>query len=241
MKIKILHIAKTVGGVGVFTSLNTKYINNNIFESILIHNYNDDNIEHFDSSGKKIDTFNVAFEREINPIKDIKNLLKIYSLTKKIKPHIIHCHSAKAGVYGRIIGNLLKIPTLYTPHAYSFLSSRNKLKNKVFKIIENYFGNLKYSFIIACSDSEKEQALNINIKADKIRVWNNSIPNIVFNHEKNTDNILVIARTTFQKNLEMLIDVAELLEKKHFKKNPPRRHFFCKMAAIYRKYSTPYC
>jgi len=218
LKIKILHIAKTIGGVGVYTSLLSRHLDIDKFENVLICNGNDENIVHIDNNLQLIKVHYVNFEREISLLKDYRNFKKIIQIIKDEKPSIIHSHSAKAGVYGRVAGSLLKIPTLYTPHAFSFLSTENKFKNKIYKLIEQYLGNKKYSTILACSASEKNQAININIKKEKILVWNNSIPELKSIKIKKRDKIITIARTTFQKNLDMLINVAELVEKKYHKK-----------------------
>ena len=70
--------------------------------------------------------------REINLHKDLKSLLQIINKIRQLKPDLIHCHSAKAGILGRITGLLLNTPTFYTPHAYSFLSTDNKYKKIIF-------------------------------------------------------------------------------------------------------------
>ena len=48
---------------------------------------------------------------------------KIKWLLKDIQPDIVHCHSSKAGVVGRLAAKKCNVPlSLYTPHAYAFQS-----------------------------------------------------------------------------------------------------------------------
>lgn len=50
--------------------------------------------------------------------------IEIFKLINYLKPDIVHCHSSKAGVLGRIAAKLLKVPKIiYTPHAYAFQNS----------------------------------------------------------------------------------------------------------------------
>ena len=39
----------------------------------------------------------------INPVKDILLFIKFYFLIKKINPDLIHCHSSKASIFGRLL------------------------------------------------------------------------------------------------------------------------------------------
>lgn len=43
----------------------------------------------------------------------------------ELKPDVIHLHSSKAGVIGRVAFNG-EIPMFYTPHGYSFLMENYK-------------------------------------------------------------------------------------------------------------------
>lgn len=55
--------------------------------------------------------------REIDPVKDIKALFEICALMRKIRPDIVHTHTSKAGVLGRIAARILKVPiVIHQPH-----------------------------------------------------------------------------------------------------------------------------
>ncbi len=46
---------------------------------------------------------------------------ELHALIRRIRPDVVHCHSSKAGVYGRIAARLCGVPSVYTPHGYAFL------------------------------------------------------------------------------------------------------------------------
>jgi len=210
---KIVHIARPVTGVGVYIDLLVNNIDDQKFKSFLISNMQDKTFEIKNRSQKEITQFHVNLIREINLVKDIKCLYQTIKFLKKIKPDIIHCHSAKAGFLGRLAGAYLKIPTVYTPHAFSYLSSENKLKRTLFKSIEKLFRFLP-SKMIACSNSEYNRAINdLNYKKNKLYIWNNSIEDII---ELKPSRIIKdlpkkficsIGRPSYQKNIEMLLEM----------------------------------
>ena len=49
-------------------------------------------------------------KRNIHPWRDIKTLFKIYKLIKKNRYDIVHTHTAKAGVLGRIAAFMARTP-----------------------------------------------------------------------------------------------------------------------------------
>ena len=217
---KIVHIAKPVAGVGIYIKLLVKYLDNQKFQNFLICNEQEKNIEIKDSSQKEIPQYHINLVREINLINDKRCLDNMIGLLRKINPDIIHCHSAKAGFLGRIAGAYLNIPTLYTPHAFSYLSAESTLKKWLFKAIEKIF-RLLPSKVLACSTSEYNRALNdLKFKKEKLYVWNNSTEEIkTLKPSKLVDTlpkkyICSIGRPSYQKNTEMLLKVVALLKKR---------------------------
>jgi glycosyltransferase involved in cell wall biosynthesis len=60
-------------------------------------------------------------ERLINPLKDVFALFEIYCFIKRNKIQIVHTHSSKAGILGRLAARLAKAPVIvHTVHGWSF-------------------------------------------------------------------------------------------------------------------------
>jgi len=58
-------------------------------------------------------------QRDINPINDIRAIRQIASIIKKFKPDIVHTHTAKAGLLGRIAANICNTKViLHTYHGH---------------------------------------------------------------------------------------------------------------------------
>ncbi len=59
--------------------------------------------------------------RKVSIIKDIRALIYIVRIIRKHKPQIVHTHTSKAGLLGRLAAKLCRVPIiLHTPHGHVF-------------------------------------------------------------------------------------------------------------------------
>ncbi|PWA06869.1 glycosyltransferase [Flavobacterium psychrotolerans] len=212
-KIKIVHILHSIGGVDVSLRLILENIDSSEFENIIIHGNSDTMNPFYDKSLNPIKEYKLPISREISIIDDFISIVKAYRIIRKEKPNLIHAHSAKGGVIGRSIGTLTGIKVLYTPQAFSFLSTSNKIKRNVFLYIEKLFskGN---SLLLASSMSELNRGLKeVGFNQNKVLLFNNAIEPIKeiskLSIEKTwPDNyICTVGRPSYQKNIEMMVRV----------------------------------
>ena len=217
---KVLHIVEAFGG-GVFTVLND-LINgtSDDYEIVVAYSLRAQTPknfkEFFDSKVKFIEVKN--FTRSINPKKDIKALKEIKRIVKEEKPDIVHLHSSKAGVLGRLAVNGNKIRMFYNPHGFSFLKQDDsKLKRCIYWMIEKIIAifNRKCT-IVGCSKGEYLEAKKLNknsICIDNgvdIERLNKETVNLK-EKEFDFDNIKIctVGRIGYQKNPEMFNKIAE--------------------------------
>ena len=150
-----------------------------------------------------------TFVRAINPIKDFQSYLFIKKLRNEINPDIIHLHSSKAGVLGRIAFFKESIPVFYTPHGYSFLmESNSSLKNCFYKLLERICS--KGSCItISCSKGEHLETLELTNNAKYVSngIDLEDLDKYLYLNKKNgTGNnlkICTVGRICEQKNPEL--------------------------------------
>ena len=79
-------------------------------------------------------------------------LFKIYRIIKSIEPDIVHSHSAKGGVYGRISSILTaqkskKIRSFYCPHGGAMHYDKGSFKGKVYFTVERFLERYTDSLI----------------------------------------------------------------------------------------------
>lgn len=215
-KKKILYIVEAMGG-GIFSyivDLSNELINYyDIYIAYAVRKQTPQNyMDYFD---KRINLIKVEnFCRSINPIKDIKAMLELKQIEKKIKPDIIHLHSSKAGAIGRIAFNG-KIPMFYTPHGYSFLMENcNAIKRILFKSIE-YICAKRKCVTISCSAGEHLETLKLTKKAVYV---NNGIN--INELQKNIDKtekinhpftVFTLGRICYQKDPTLFNEIAKQL------------------------------
>lgn len=215
-KKKILYIVEAMGG-GIFSyivDLSNELINYyDIYIAYAVRKQTPQNyMDYFD---KRINLIKVEnFCGSINPIKDIKAMLELKQIEKKIKPDIIHLHSSKAGAIGRIAFNG-KIPMFYTPHGYSFLMENcNAIKRILFKSIE-YICAKRKCVTISCSAGEHLETLKLTKKAVYV---NNGIN--INELQKNIDKtekinhpftVFTLGRICYQKDPTLFNEIAKQL------------------------------
>lgn len=58
--------------------------------------------------------------RSINPFNDIRSIYECLQLIRELRPALVHLHSSKAGLVGRIAAKRVGVPTIYTAHGWGF-------------------------------------------------------------------------------------------------------------------------
>jgi len=95
--------------------------------------------------------------RDIHPFLDLLSLIKLYIILRKERPQIVHLHSSKAGVLGRLCCFLLKVPiVIYSPHGHVFYGYFNKFFTKVIIYAEKILSCLCDMIILLTSQSRFE-------------------------------------------------------------------------------------
>ncbi len=88
-------------------------------------------------------------ERPINPLKDFLALIEIFIFIKKNKIDIVHTHSSKAGILGRLAARLAKVKIiLHTVHGWSFNDYQVRLKQNCFIWLERLTAFFTDKFIV---------------------------------------------------------------------------------------------
>ena len=170
---RIMHIGQMIGGLDIYIRNSIVYSNKG-FEYVIVHGDNDKSTPVV-KNGTPIKEYQIPLHRELNVWNDMRSIISSIQIIRIEKPDIIHCHSAKGGVVGRIAGFLTNTKTFYTPHAFSFLSSKSKFINFVYLVIERMMK--LNSYLLACSDSERDLGVTkVHYTHEHALVWNNAVP-----------------------------------------------------------------
>lgn len=209
---KVVHVVEALAG-GVHTYFKDlsfffgeDEINGNIDTTIIYSG----NRKEIDSErikkefSKGVSLIELNMVTSFSPFQDLKSLMRLITELKKINPDVIHLHSSKAGVLGRIACFALfkKTKLFYTPHGYSFLRTDiSDFTKKSYHLIESSFQKIFGGKTIACGDTEYEIAQKIGESylvrnGIDVRKLNNRITG-------NSNSVLtvgIVGRITFARN-----------------------------------------
>jgi glycosyltransferase involved in cell wall biosynthesis len=103
-------------------------------------------------------TYPIDMRREIGPRIDLSAFVKLQRTIGRFRPHILHCHSSKAGALGRAAASLqLRVPVrLYTPNALAVPLGAKYLK--IEKMLARYTDGF-----IAVSESERAEIIEFSL------------------------------------------------------------------------------
>lgn len=102
-------------------------------------------------------------ERPINPLKDFFALIEIYRFIKKNNVGIVHTHSSKAGILGRLAAKLAKVKfIIHTVHGWSFNDYQPAIKRLCFIRLERFCSWFTDKLIVI-SNYDKQTGLNNRI------------------------------------------------------------------------------
>lgn len=171
MKIRILHVAQSAGGVDRYIQMLLKYMDKDKFENIVVLSQ-DFEIKDYEGLVENYET--IEMHREIG-ISDVKAIKAVRKLIKKYNPDIVYAHSSKAGAILRVANIGLKNHCIYNPHGWAFNMKISKKKQKIYTAIEKIAAPFCEE-IICISDAEKESALKCKIcKDEKLQLIYNGV------------------------------------------------------------------
>ena len=169
------------------------------------------------------------FRNAISPLNDLLAILWLIRNLRELKPSIVHIHSSKAGILGRIACKIVGVERIiYHVHGWSFSSSLG-LTSKIYLILEKLFFYLTDHYIFVC----KQDLIDfVNLGGNKKIKKKSSIIYPGANFKSTTENIS--NRSILRKSLGLNQDdfVIGTVARLDYQKNP---FFFFRFAAFYAK------
>jgi glycosyltransferase involved in cell wall biosynthesis len=97
--------------------------------------------------------------RPVSPGRDCMALWSLVRLLKSERPQIVHTHTSKAGVLGRLAAWIAGVPTIiHTPHGHVFYGHFGQVRSRLFLYIERALARMT-SRLIALTDAERQDHL----------------------------------------------------------------------------------
>ena len=167
-KIKVMRIIArmNVGGPAVQISGLLRHFDKNKFEQILVTGYcAEDESDYLETSATDVSATRIeGLGRSISLFGDLKALFKLVNLIRTFKPDIVHTHTAKAGVLGRIASILSghKSIRIHTFHGHLLHGYFGKFKTLLVIYLERALA-LSTTKIFAVGSKVKDDLVNVKI------------------------------------------------------------------------------
>lgn len=151
-----------------------------------------------------------SLQRVLSPLNEFKTIRALRKLYKKYSPDVVHLHSSKVGVLGRMAFPKSKI--VYTVHGFDSIRIAYRKYLPLEKILQ-----YQCSAIVGVSNYDERNLRYEGIIQNVSMVYNGIAKPTALNDnpfkefEKYEKKILCIARLSPPKNVNLFIDVAALL------------------------------
>jgi glycosyltransferase involved in cell wall biosynthesis len=127
--------------------------------------------------------------RRISPINDLRGLVALFRHIRKIEPHIVHTHTSKAGILGRLAAWMARVPiVIHTPHGHVFYGHFGRLLSRIFLQMEKLLGRITHHQI-ALTPEEGKDYVNLGVaKSNNLSVIHSGVDLNYFKRSKTESN-----------------------------------------------------
>jgi glycosyltransferase involved in cell wall biosynthesis len=174
--IRILRVFSrlNVGGPSIHVILLTAGLRPRGYDTTLIVGYESAREGNLDdlASARGVEVQRLAgLGREIRPFQDLRALVSLWRLLRRIRPQIVHTHTAKAGMLGRVAAVLAGVPVVvHTYHGHVLSGYFSRFQTGVYRAIESVLARFS-DRLIAVSGSVRDDLVRLGVApAAKLRV-----------------------------------------------------------------------
>ena len=101
--------------------------------------------------------------RRISPVQDLKALFSLWRLLIREKPFIVHTHTSKAGILGRLAAKLARVPIIiHTPHGHVFYGHFGLLVSRFFLLTERLMARIT-DRMVALTQAERNDHIALSV------------------------------------------------------------------------------
>lgn len=166
-----------------------------------------------------VQVYPLPIARRLSLAQDLRAVWQLSWLLRRMAPiDLLHTHSGKAGVVGRVAGLLRGIPNVHTPNGLGFLSAESAMARRLYRAAERVLGRTSAKLVAV---SEEEAALVLEgglARPDACIVIPNGVPessptgdaNLRTEFGISTDELVIgaVGRLDRQKNPELFVNTA---------------------------------
>ena len=227
-QIKVMHVIArmNVGGPAVLVADLMRHLDSQKFETVLITGYCDENeSDYLEAVASDVVAIRVAgLGRSISLVKDLGAFFVLIKEIRRFKPNVIHTHTAKAGVLGRVAG-LIAAPSakrVHTYHGHLLQGYFGKIKTRLVILLERILA-LSTLRLIAIGHSVRKDLLDVGIGKESqyevifpglqpLNVQSKSASRQALGLEIDKIYLVFVGRLTAIKRPDRLLEIARFLK-----------------------------
>jgi glycosyltransferase involved in cell wall biosynthesis len=101
--------------------------------------------------------------REIRPLRDLRTLASLMRVIRRVRPHVVHTHTAKAGAVGRLAAALCGVPVVvHTFHGHVLRGYFSPAKTAVYRTIERGLAR-RTDRLLTVTDRVRDELLALGV------------------------------------------------------------------------------
>jgi glycosyltransferase involved in cell wall biosynthesis len=101
--------------------------------------------------------------RRISPLRDLWVMFVLFWHIRRQRPDIVHTHTSKAGILGRLAARLAGVPHIvHTPHGHVFYGHFGRIASGLFLAIERWFARFTEK-TVALTPSERQDYIDLDV------------------------------------------------------------------------------
>ena len=137
----------------------------------------------------------------VSPLKDLRVIAELRARIRALRPDLIHVHSSKASLVGRIAGFLEHVPVVYTVHGWGFGAGRPALQSVMVWASERLTRGMVAKYLAVSEADDRDGRRALGLKADRIQ----AVPNAVIDDAPRADprsagSFIMVARADIAKD-----------------------------------------
>lgn len=137
------------------------------------------------------------------PVTDLYCVAELVALLRRERPSLLHAHTSKAGIVGRLAAKIVAIPAVFTAHSWAF-SEGTSWKWKLVGVPTEFAAALCSARIINVSEANRQLARRYHVgSTSKLVTVHNGIPDNEFRASPGANEecrIIMVARFAPQKD-----------------------------------------
>jgi glycosyltransferase involved in cell wall biosynthesis len=108
--------------------------------------------------------------RRVSPMKDLRALFSLRAILRSFRPHVVHTHSSKAGILGRLAARLGGVTAVHTVHGFGFTPLQSAPTRAFYRMAEKSMARCTDHFVTV-SESDRYRGIEMGLfSADDVSV-----------------------------------------------------------------------